>query len=145
MDFWLKKPSHRKPFCVWKNKYKAWTAFTLELTFFSLYLLILIHYLMVAEENGSSLQWFHFFDGIFLGRWYPKAHGILKVCSGLGGRTADGDHEIGYFCWWRYSLLSWAFWRLWVREPQTPDHPPQSTVCSENRKNSVNLPLDCAL
>ena len=63
MNFWLKKPSHKKPFCGWKNKYKVLTTFTPELTLFT-FLLILIYYLMVAEENGSSLQWFHFFDGL---------------------------------------------------------------------------------
>jgi len=28
--------------------------------------------LMVAEESDGSMQWFHFFDGIFLGQWYPE-------------------------------------------------------------------------
>jgi len=27
---------------------------------------------MVAEESHGSMQWFHFFDGIFLGQWYPE-------------------------------------------------------------------------
>ena len=40
---------------------------------------------MVAEENGSSLQWFHFFDDIsrlmVSERVDRQAHGILKVCS----------------------------------------------------------------
>jgi len=27
---------------------------------------------MVAEESDGSMQWFHFFDGIFLGQWYPE-------------------------------------------------------------------------
>ena len=26
---------------------------------------------MVAEEGDGSMRWFHFFDGIFLGQWYP--------------------------------------------------------------------------
>jgi len=39
---------------------------------FSLYLLIFLCYLMVAKEIDGSMQWFHFFDGIFLGQWYPE-------------------------------------------------------------------------
>ena len=25
-----------------------------------------------AEESDGSMQWFHFFDGIFLGQWYQE-------------------------------------------------------------------------
>jgi len=38
---------------------------------FSLYFLIAPHYFM-GEENHGSMRRFHFFDGKFLGRWYPK-------------------------------------------------------------------------
>jgi len=39
---------------------------------------------MVGRRQGSSLHRFHFFDGIFLGHWYPEGasrqkHGIEKV------------------------------------------------------------------
>ena len=27
---------------------------------------------MTAGESGGSMQWFHFFNGIFLGQWYPE-------------------------------------------------------------------------
>jgi len=27
---------------------------------------------MAAEESDGSMQWFHFFDGRFLGQWYPE-------------------------------------------------------------------------
>ena len=26
----------------------------------------------MAKEIDGSVQWFHFFDGIFLGQWYPE-------------------------------------------------------------------------
>jgi len=42
---------------------------------------------MVAEESDGSMQWFHFFDDIFPGRWYRKGLTakrtviIRKACS----------------------------------------------------------------
>jgi len=44
-----------------ENKYKTLTAFTQP---FSIYLLTFLHYLMVAKENDSSMQWFRFLDEI---------------------------------------------------------------------------------
>jgi len=33
-----------------------------------------------AEESDGSMQWFHFFDGIFLGQWYPEGfHAKIMV------------------------------------------------------------------
>ena len=33
-----------------------------------------------AEESDGSMQWFHFFDGIFPGQWYPEGfHAKIMV------------------------------------------------------------------
>jgi len=43
-----------------------------KFTHLSLYLLIFLHYLIMPNESNSSIQWFHFFNGIFLGQWHPE-------------------------------------------------------------------------
>jgi len=53
---------------------------------------------MVAEESDGSMQWFHFFDGIFLGQWYPEGfHAksmVLKRFTRFLSESRDKPREI---------------------------------------------------
>jgi len=61
---------------------------------------------MVAEESDGSMQWFHFFDGIFLGQWYPEGfHAksmVLKMFTPRNRRQTNLDLL-------RYITRIWVF------------------------------------
>jgi len=46
-----------------------------------------------AEESDGSMQWFHFFDGIFLGQWYPEGfHAKIMVLKRFTRSIATHSH-----------------------------------------------------
>jgi len=51
---------------------------------------------MVAEESDGSMRWFHFFDGIFLGQWYPEGfHPKSMVLKRFTPLATDGVKTAG--------------------------------------------------
>jgi len=51
---------------------------------------------MVAEESDGSMKWFHIFDGMFLGQWYPewflaKSMVLKRFTSPNCGRLIGGS------------------------------------------------------
>jgi len=53
---------------------------------------------MVAKEIDGSEQWFHFFDAIFLGQWYPgwflAKSMVLKRFTPVTQNKKDTEEEV---------------------------------------------------